>query len=77
MLDRGKHLGLIASMGQLAAAVNPMLSTNWVHGVPYEAFAALRREPGLSTMVGPGERTYWALTRHADVVAASLAALCP
>jgi cholest-4-en-3-one 26-monooxygenase len=58
-------------MGQLAAAINPMLSTNWVHGVPYEAFAELRREPGLVQMVGPGDRIYWALTRHADVVAAS------
>ncbi len=52
-------------------AANPMISTNWVDGVPYEAFAQLRREPGPVQLTGPGERVYWSLARHADVVAAS------
>ena len=58
-------------MGRLAAAVNPMISQSWVDGVPLETFAELRREPGVARMTGPGDRQYWALTRHADVVAAS------
>ena len=58
-------------MGHLAAAVNPMLSRSWVDGVPFETFAELRRQPGFAKMTGPGDRDYWALTRHADVVAAS------
>jgi len=48
-----------------------MVSTNWTAGVPYETFAQLRREPGPVKMTGPGERVYWSLVRHADVVAAS------
>ncbi len=52
-------------------ALNPMVSTNWTAGVPYETFAQLRREPGPVKMTGPGDRVYWSLVRHADVVAAS------
>ena len=51
--------------------LNPMESANWVDGVPFETFAALRREPKPVRMIGPGDRPYWALVHHADVVAAS------
>lgn len=56
-------------MGNLASG--PMVSTDWVRGVPFDTFAQLRREPKPARMVGPGGRSYWALVRHADVVAAS------
>ena len=50
---------------------NPMLSTEWVSQVPFATFAQLRREPKPAQFVGADGRKYWALVRHADVVAAS------
>ncbi len=58
-------------MSQLAAAVNPMLSSSWVAGVPHDVFVELRRQAAPQPMIGPGDRPYWALVRHADVIAAS------
>jgi cholest-4-en-3-one 26-monooxygenase len=48
-----------------------MLSTNWVSEVPYDTFAKLRQESKPAQLVGADGRKYWALVRHADVVAAS------
>jgi cholest-4-en-3-one 26-monooxygenase len=48
-----------------------MLPTNWVSQVPFETFAQLRREPKPAKLAGVNGRSYWALVRHADVVAAS------
>jgi cholest-4-en-3-one 26-monooxygenase len=58
-------------MSQLIAPVNPMFSTSWVDQVPFDVFADLRRRPGPSRMIDPDGKPYWALVRHADVVAAS------
>jgi cholest-4-en-3-one 26-monooxygenase len=54
-----------------AQELNPMDSSNWVQGVPFDIFAELRREEKPVRMIGPGNRPYWALVHHADVVAAS------
>jgi cholest-4-en-3-one 26-monooxygenase len=58
----------ITAHDQLA---NPMESSNWVDGVPFDIFAALRREEKPVRMIGPRGTPYWALVHHADVVAAS------
>jgi len=58
-------------MSQLETPVNPMYSTSWVDGVPYDVFSELRREERPSRMLDPDGKPYWALVRHADVVAAS------
>jgi cholest-4-en-3-one 26-monooxygenase len=60
-----------ALVAELSPEVNPMVSTNWVGGVPFQVFAELRRQEKPVRMIGPGDRQYWALVRHADVVAAS------
>jgi cholest-4-en-3-one 26-monooxygenase len=56
---------------ELSPELNPMVSTNWVGGVPFQVFAELRRQEKPVRMIGPGDRPYWALVRHSDVVAAS------
>ncbi len=58
-------------MSQLATPVNPMYSTSWVDAVPYEVFAELRRQEKPARMYDPEGKPYWALVRHAEVVAAS------
>ncbi len=60
-----------AVIAEVSPERNPMVSTNWVAGVPYAIFEELRRQDRPVRVVGPGDRPYWALVRHADVVAAS------
>ncbi len=45
----------------------------FANGIPHEAFAALRREEPVSYQYGinTGPKGFWAVTRHADVVAAN------
>lgn len=43
----------------------------WAEGVPHDALRRLRREDPVHWQPLPGGGGYWALTRHADVMAAS------
>ena len=43
----------------------------WVEGVPYDAFALLRREEPVFWQVERGGRGFWSLTRYEDVLGAS------
>jgi len=46
---------------------------SFAHGIPHEAFAAMRADPGLTwTDAAPGdERGFWSVTRHPEVVTVS------
>lgn len=48
-----------------------LLEDAWAEGVPHEAFALLRREAPVFWHPEPDGPGFWAVTRHADVVAAS------
>ena len=40
----------------------------YLHGVPYEAFRRLRDDEPVSRRTEPNAKTYWAVTRYADVL---------
>ncbi len=48
-----------------------LLEDTWARGVPHEAFALLRREAPVFWHPEPDGPGFWAVTRHADVVAVS------
>ena len=48
-----------------------LLAETWSHEVPHEAFDALRSNDPVHWHPEPGGRGFWAVTRHADVVAVS------
>ncbi|HEY3144097.1 MAG TPA: cytochrome P450 [Acidimicrobiales bacterium] len=48
-----------------------LLEDAWAQGVPHEAFTLLRREAPVFRHPEPDGPGFWALTRHADVVAVS------
>src|SRR5579862_5560647 len=58
----------VPSVGMTAPVVDLTDSANFVHGVPHERFAELRRQGvvWLDEADGPG---FWAVTRHDDCVA--------
>jgi cytochrome P450 len=58
-------------MEQDPAAIDVYDPGGYVEAVPHEAFRWLRRHDPVFWQALPGGGGYWALTRHADVVAAS------
>ena len=48
-----------------------LLADAWVQGVPHEAFDLLRQEDPVHWHPEPNDTGFWAVTRHADVVAVS------
>jgi len=48
-----------------------LLEDAWAQGVPHEAFELLRREAPVFWHAEPDGPGFWAVTRHADVVAVS------
>ena len=48
-----------------------LLEDTWVRGVPHDQFALLRREAPVFWHAEPEGPGFWAVTRHADVVAVS------
>lgn len=48
-----------------------LLADTWEHGVPHEQFDLLRREAPVFRHPEPDGPGFWAVTRHADVVAVS------
>ena len=71
LLDRGKRLGLVESHELGTGRCESDGLDELDRGRSLRRFAQLRREPGPVKLIGPGERVYWSLVRHADVVAAS------
>jgi len=48
-----------------------LLADTWEHGVPHDQFDLLRREAPVFRHAEPDGPGFWAVTRHADVVAVS------
>ena len=48
-----------------------LLAATWGRGVPHDQFDRLRREAPVFWHPEPGDTGFWAVTRHADVVAVS------
>jgi cholest-4-en-3-one 26-monooxygenase len=48
-----------------------LLATTWGHGVPHDQFDRLRAEAPVYWHAEPNDTGFWALTKHADVRAAS------